>query len=128
MMFAPEIYTEKFEESVRFYRECLGFKPKQGDGEFQDMEGFAVLVHRDNPAYELYICVPNSPGVDKIFWPAFHGQGLIFQMIVDDVDAVYKTVKEHGGRIVLDMIEDPGNGRHFAVEDPNKIIIDVAQF
>lgn len=92
------------------------------------MEGFAVLVHKLDPACVLYICEADSEAVDKIFRPAFQGQGLIFQIEVDDVDTMYALMKKHNVTIALEMIEDPGNGRHFTVKDPNGILIDIVQF
>jgi catechol 2,3-dioxygenase-like lactoylglutathione lyase family enzyme len=126
---APEIYTDKFDESVQFYTEVLGFVHKTAPGGFQAMEGFAVLVHPANPACELYVCVPNSPFVDELFRPAFKGsEGLIFQVEVDNVDELYAKAQALGTPIVLKMIKDPGNGKHFAVRDPNGIIIDIVEF
>ncbi len=92
------------------------------------MEGFAVLVHPHNPACELYLCVAESPFVDPVFHPAYSGKGLIFQVEVDDVDRLYKQATQHKTPVVLGMTEDPGNGRHFAMKDPNGIIIDIVEF
>lgn len=72
MKLAPEIYTDKIIESKRFYCDYLGFRIKQ------EMEGFIVLGHKSDPAYEILLCVNNSPFVNEIFRPKFHGQGLIF--------------------------------------------------
>lgn len=122
MKLAPEIYTDKIIESKKFYCDYLGFRIKQ------EMEGFIVLEHKNDPAYEILFCIPNSLFVNEIFRPKFQGQGLIFQMTVDNVDAEYRKIRVLPIEIVLDLVEEPVNGRHFTIKDPNGILIDIVQF
>lgn len=120
MKFSPEIYTENIDACVAFYGE-LGFAVKQ------QLEGFVVLSHKQNPAYELLLCEPKSPFVNPIFHPAFKGQGLIFQLEVSDVDGEYERLS-HIPKVLDIVTEDKGNGRHFTIADPNGILIDIVQF
>lgn len=126
-IFGPEIYTDTFEATVQFYQSCFGFTERAAASNFQTMEGFTVMTHNDNPHCILYICKADSPNVDKLFWPSFHGGGLIFQIEVDDATSVYTTVQKYGAPVALAMTEEPGNGKHFAVKDPNGILIDVTE-
>lgn len=73
MMLAPEIYTDKFEKTLEFYR-YLGFEPKDDAFGFKRMDGFVPLALKDNPTCVLYICGANSPAVDALFHPPFRGR------------------------------------------------------
>lgn len=122
MRFAPEVYTTKIQESKAFYCDHLGFKVKK------ELEGFVILQHGTDPAYEIMFCVPDSPFVDPIFRPAFSGQGLIFQIEVNNVVATHKRLQQEGVAITLPLKNEPVNGHHFTICDPNGILIDIVQF
>lgn len=122
MRLSTEIYTRKVIESRDFYVNTFNFFVKS------ELKDFVVLQHRIYSAYELLFCVPNSPFVNKIFRPEFSGQGIIFQMEVGDVEAEYKRVKKMNIPIVLDLISEPVNGKHFTLKDPNGILIDIVQY
>lgn len=122
MRLAPEIYTPKVEESKAFYCDHLGFRVKM------ELEGFVVLQHTEDTAYEILFCVPDSPFVDDIFRPAYSGQGLIFQIEVHDVDATYARLCQKDVPIALPLRTEEVNGRHFTLTDPNGILIDIVQF
>lgn len=122
MKFCPEIYTEKLDECIRFYCDYLHFEIKQR------LEGFVVLRNTQNPEYEIMFCVPNSPFVDKIFRPPFKGQGLIFQLEINDSEAEYARLQSLSVPIALPLTEEPINGKHFTITDPNGIFIDIVEF
>ena len=88
MRFAPEIYTDQVTESRNFYCNNLNFKVKQ------ETDGFIVIEHAENRAYQLLFCQPNSPFINKIFHPKFNGEGIIFQMEVDNIEQEYQRIKK----------------------------------
>jgi uncharacterized glyoxalase superfamily protein PhnB len=47
---------------------------------------------------------------------------------VDDVDNKYERARSSGMPIVLHLIDEDVNGRHFTVVDPNGIFVDVVTF
>lgn len=122
MRFSAEIYTSKLAESKAFYCDHLGFGVKQ------EIEGFVTLQHLIDTAYEIMFCVPDSPFVDPIFRPAYRGEGLIFQIEVNDASSEYNRLRREGVPITLSLREEPVNGRHFAVTDPNGILIDIVEY
>ena len=122
MRLATEIYTKKVQESKEFFCTFFDFKVKF------EAEGFVVLQHRINTAYELLFCIPNSPFVNEIFRPEFKGQGIIFQMEVEDVENEYRRILAAGIPIELELIEESINGKHFTIKDPNGIYIDIVQY
>ena len=126
-MLAPEIYTEKFKETLTFYKN-LGFEPQEEAFGFRKMNGFVPLALKSNPGYVLYVCEANSSAVSALFHPPFRGEGLILQVVTDDVESMYRVLHELGADIALPLQDDGGNGRHFAVRDPNGIVIDIAEF
>lgn len=44
---------------------------------------------------------------------------------VDDVDALYRQIKAKGVAIKIELRDEPWGDRHFAIEDPNGIGIDL---
>jgi catechol 2,3-dioxygenase-like lactoylglutathione lyase family enzyme len=119
---STEIYTRKVFESRDFYVNNLNFRVKT------EFDGFVVIQHKTNPAYELMFCEPDSPFVNEIFHPEFSGKGIIFQMEVDDVSAEYTRIRKLNIPIVLNLVSEPVNGRHFTIRDPNNILIDIVEF
>lgn len=122
MKLSTEIYTRRVEESRNFYVRHFNF------GILREAEGFVVLRHNINTAYELMLCEPDSPFVNEIFHPEFSGRGIIFQMEVDDVRAEYERIKGLPVPVVLHLISESVNGTHFTVQDPNGILIDIVQY
>lgn len=80
-------------------------------------EGFAVLRHCDSPEYELMFCVLNSPFVHTIFHPEFQGKGVLFQLEVENVNCEYERAHSSELPIVLHLVDEEVNGRHFTVID-----------
>lgn len=54
--------------------------------------------------------------------------GLLLNVEVDDVDAVYEVLKKDlANHIVLELKSEDYGQRHFTIEGPSKILIDVIQ-
>jgi len=122
MKWSTEIYTSKVEESKEFYCAYFDFEVKL------EIDGFVVVQHKEQPAYELLFCVPNSTFVNQLFHPEFQGKGVLFQMEVDNVEQEYEKLKRLGIEIRLPLVDEPVNGKHFTVVDPNGIPVNVVEF
>jgi predicted enzyme related to lactoylglutathione lyase len=122
MKLSTEVYTSKVRESRDFYSKYFNFITKL------ETDGFVILQHKVHTAYEILFCVPNSPFVNEIFRPEYTGQGIIFQMEVEDIEKEYDRIKDMGVPIVLDLVSGSVNGKHFTIKDPNGILIDVVQY
>jgi len=60
---------------------------------------------------------------------AFYRLYLMYLTIeVDDVDRVYSDLKSKGIEIKVDLRDEPWGDRHFAIEDPNGIAIDIVKY
>lgn len=71
--------------------------------------------------------LPDQPTQPAIFHPAYEGRGVIFSREVADVDAAYAEARALSLKIVLDLRSEDGGQRHFILEDPNGLHLDVVQ-
>ena len=112
------IITNRLVETRKFYTEKLGFKVVWGSDWF-------LLFSTPNGNDTISFLVPNHPtqGIDQ-FRQEFKRSGVYLTIEVDDVDATYKTIKESGVDIALELRTEDWGDRHFAIIDPNNVGID----
>jgi catechol 2,3-dioxygenase-like lactoylglutathione lyase family enzyme len=112
------IVTEKLEESKDFYTRILGFGVT-----FEN--DFYLLLHTPGQRAEISFLKPNHPSQQPLFHQPFGGQGMYLTIEVGDVDQLYSELKGKGVEIKIDLRDEPWGDRHFAIEDPNGIAIDL---
>jgi len=115
------IVTNKLAESKAFYIENLGFGVT-----FEN--DFYLLLHTPNNEAEISFLVPNHPSQQTLFHLPFQGQGMYLTIEVEQVDEIYKSLKKKGVPIKIDIRNEPWGDRHFAIEDPNGIGIDIVSY
>lgn len=115
------IVTTKLAESKAFYANYLGF------GVTFENE-FYLLMHTPNKEAEISFLLPNHPSQQPLFHKPFQGQGMYLTIEVDDVEKIYNDLKEKGVSIKIDIRDEPWGDRHFAIEDPNGIGIDIVKY
>ena len=115
------IVTEKLAETKKFYLEVLDF------GVTFENE-FYLLLHTPNQDAEISFLLPNHPSQQPLFQKPFAGQGMYLTIEVDDVDKVYNDLKNKGVEIKIDIRDEPWGDRHFAIQDPNGIGIDIVKY
>jgi catechol 2,3-dioxygenase-like lactoylglutathione lyase family enzyme len=115
------IITDKLAETKAFYTKTLGF------GVTFENE-FYLLMHTPNKEAELSFLLPDHPSQQVLFQKPFQGQGMYLTIEVDDVDMVYSSLKKKGVTINIDIRNEPWGDRHFAIEDPNGIGIDIVKY
>jgi catechol 2,3-dioxygenase-like lactoylglutathione lyase family enzyme len=115
------IITQKLAESKAFYTNVLGF------GISFENE-FYLLLHTPDHSAELSFLLPDHASQQPLFQPAFSGQGVYLTIEVDNVDALYKTIKAKSIPIKIDIRNEPWGDRHFAIEDPNGVGIDIVRY
>jgi catechol 2,3-dioxygenase-like lactoylglutathione lyase family enzyme len=76
---------------------------------------------------QLGFMLPAQPTQPEIFHPAYDGRGVIFSLEVEDVDAAYADARAQDLRIVLTLRSEDWGQRHFCLEDPNGIHLDIVQ-
>jgi catechol 2,3-dioxygenase-like lactoylglutathione lyase family enzyme len=115
------IITDKLAETKDFYTKTLGF------GVTFENE-FYLLMHTPNKEAELSFLLPDHPSQQVLFQKPFQGQGMYLTIEVDDVDMIYSSLKKKGVTINIDIRNEPWGDRHFAIEDPNGIGIDIVKY
>lgn len=115
------IVTSGIEESKVFYAELLGFGVT-----FEN--DFYLLMHTPNREAEISFLLPDHPSQQPLFRGAFEGQGMFLTIEVEDVDQKYKELKEKGADIKIELRDEPWGDRHFAIEDPNGVGIDIVEY
>lgn len=115
------IITEKLAETKAFYTETLGF------GVTFENE-FYLLLHTPGGSAELSFLLPNHPSQQPFFHQPFAGKGMYLTIEVNDVDALYRQIKAKGTDIKIELRDEPWGDRHFAIEDPNGIGIDLVRY
>ncbi len=115
------IITPRLQETKAFYKDVLGF------GTTFENE-FYLLMHTPNQQAELSFLLPNHPSQQPLFHKPFTGQGMYLTIEVEDVDRLYQKLKQQGVPIKIELRTEPWGDRHFAIEDPNGIGIDVVKY
>lgn len=115
------IITEKLQETKKFYTEVLDF------GVSFENE-FYLLLHTPNNSAEISFLQPNHPSQKPIFQSAFCGKGVYLTIEVENVDEVYKELKDKGVQIEIEIRDESWGDRHFAIKDPNGIGIDIVTY
>lgn len=71
--------------------------------------------------------LPNQPTQPTFFQPHFEGDGVILSLEVNDADSAYKYAQENAFNVVLELKSEEWGQRHFVLEDPNGVHVDVLQ-
>ncbi len=115
------IITEKFSATKSFYTEILGF------GVTFENE-FYLLLHTPDKDAEISFLLSNHPSQQPLFHKPFQGQGVYLTIEVEDVDRLYSEIKNKGVNMRIDIRDEPWGDRHFAIEDPNGVAIDIVKY
>lgn len=115
------IITRKLAETKAFYTQNLGF------GVTFENE-FYLLMHTPGHEAEISFLLPDHPSQQPLFHQAFQGQGMYLTIEVDEVDSLYQQIKKKGIPIKIDLRDEPWGDRHFAIQDPNGIGIDIVKY
>lgn len=115
------IVTDKIAESKAFYTKILNF------GITFENE-FYLLLHTPDKSSEISFLLPNHPSQQSFFHKPFLGQGMYLTIEVDNVDEIYERIKKQNISIKIEVRNEPWGDRHFAIEDPNGVGIDIVTY
>lgn len=107
------------EAAKTFYANHLGFNVA-----FEN-EWYLHLV--SEKGVQVGFLLPDQPTQPPVFHPSFNGKGVIFSFEVEDVDKAYEYAKENALDFVLELRSEDWGQRHFCIQDPNGIHIDIVQ-
>jgi catechol 2,3-dioxygenase-like lactoylglutathione lyase family enzyme len=115
------IITKKLAESKAFYTNNLGFGIT-----FEN--DFYLLLHTPDGEAAISFLLPEHPSQQSVFQQPFSGKGMYLTIEVAEVDSLYETLKKKGIQIVVALRDEPWGDRHFAIQDPNGIGIDIVKY
>lgn len=115
------VITEKLAESKDFYTKILGF-------EVTFENEFYLLMHSPGESAGISFLLPDHDTQQPLFQPAFKGEGMYLTIETDDVDRLYQEIKAKGVAIKIDLRDEPWGDRHFAIQDPNGVGIDIVKY
>lgn len=115
------IITTKLAESKAFYTAALGFTVV-----FENE--FYLLLQTPNGESAFSFLLPDHPSQQPMFHKPFQGQGVYLTIEVEDVDKLYHEIKKKGVSIKIELRDEPWGDRHFAIEDPNGVGIDLVHY
>ena len=102
-----------------FYTENIGF-----DVVFSN-EWYVHLVSKSG--VQVGFMLPEQPSQPPVFQKPYSGEGVIFSLEVDDVDAAFAAATSKSLNIVLALRSEDWGQRHFCIQDPNGVHLDIVQ-
>ena len=115
----PMICSENFEQTVAFYEDHFDFLPAL------EMEGFAILSREEWTNMYLAVIDAKHPIIPEKYRKPV--AGVILNFPVKDVKAMYERLYDDGLELMSEPKDVKCGRKHFFVEDPNGILIDVAE-
>ncbi len=123
----PELAVTNLENSLKFYK-CLGFKV-----EYERPESKFVFLSLGEIQFMIQeLSDGDKWDVGKLTYP--FGNGINFQLEVDNVEIIYNSLKESGYKIAFEIEENwyrqdnklLGN-KEFLVQDPDGYLLRFAE-
>lgn len=115
------IVTDKMTETEQFYTQVLGFSVSFKNESY-------LLLQTPDGSNELSFLRPNEADQPEILRKPFLDQGVFITLEVKDVNAFYNDVRSKGVEIVEDLKDELWGDRHFVIQDPNSIGIDIVSY
>lgn len=113
----PVIGTEDVPSTAEFYQKRLGFVP---------------VFEAD---WYVHLTMPDCPGVNLAILDCRHdsvpasgrteARGMLLNFETDDVDEEYRRLCDAGVEILLPIRDEPWGQRHFIVQGPGGVMVDV---
>ncbi len=113
----PDICSQNLVESREFYVSLLGFKV------IFEIDWYIQLQSPDLEPIQIAFVDQNHLSV-----PLGHQktpQGVVVTIELDDVDLVYQKAINLGFQPVVELCNEEWGQRHFMLEDPNGLLVDV---
>ena len=116
----PVVSTEKLSESSNFYTKYLNFQ-------ILFANDWYVLLESADKKLQIAFVMPNHESQPPIFQSKFEGNGIFYTVEIENADQEFDRLKNAGVKISLSVRDEPWGERHFAIIDPNGIVINISQ-
>ena len=113
----PDICSRNLVKSKEFYVSLLGFEV------IFEINWYIQLQSPSVEPIQIAFVEINHPSVPKGHQKT--PQGVVVTVEVDDVDVVYQKALELNLPVVVDLCDEEWGQRHFMVEDPNGLLVDI---
>lgn len=115
----PVFTVRDLDAAKFFYTEHLGF-----DVVFL---GDWYIHLASKSGVQVGFLLPDQPTQPAIFQKSYSGEGVIFSLEVEDADAAFAAAKSKSLNIVLELHSEDWGQRHFCIQDPNGVYLDIVQ-
>lgn len=115
----PVFIVKDIEAAKSFYTENFGF-----DVVFSG-DWYIHLVSKSG--VQVGFMLPDQPTQPPIFQKPYCGEGVIFSLEVEDADSAFAVAKSNALKIVLELQSEDWGQRHFCIQDPNGVYLDIVQ-
>ena len=115
----PVFIVNDLDAAKSFYTAHLGF-----DVVFSG-DWYIHLVSKSG--VQIGFLRPGQPTQPPIFHKPFSGEGAMFSLEVEDADAAYAAAQAQSLTIVLALRSEDWGQRHFCIQDPNGLYLDIVQ-
>ena len=116
----PLTITDKLTETAEFYKKYFDFE------EVFSSDWYIQLAHKKGA--EIAIMSPNLPNQPKILHKPYGGSGIVYTFETEDATAAYKEIQAKNAPIVHELKDEEWGQRHFILEDPAGVYVDVVQY
>ena len=115
----PVFIVKDLDAAKSFYTEHFGF-----DVVFSG-DWYIHLLSKSG--VQVGFLLPDQPTQPPIFQKSYFGEGVIFSLEVEDADAALAFAKSKSLKVVLELRSEDWGQRHFAIQDPNGVYLDIVQ-
>lgn len=115
----PVFTVEDLDAAKSFYKLNFGF-----DVVFSG-DWYIHMVSKSG--VQVGFLLPDQPSQPPFFQKPYEGEGVIFSLEVDDADTAFAVARTNSLNIVLELRSEDWGQRHFCIQDPNGIYLDIVQ-
>jgi catechol 2,3-dioxygenase-like lactoylglutathione lyase family enzyme len=115
----PVFIVKHIDAAKSFYTENFGFDVVFSGG------WYIHLVSKTG--VQVGFMLPDQPTQPPIFQKPHSGEGVIFSLEVEDADAAFAVAKDNLLDIALELRSEDWGQRHFCIQDPNGVYLDIVQ-
>lgn len=115
----PVFIAKNLNTAKSFYTENLDF-----DVVFSG-DWYIHLISKSG--IQVGFMLPDQPTQPPMFQKPYSGEGVIFSLEVADADAAFAVAKAKSLHIVFELRTEDWGQRHFCIQDPNGIYLDIVQ-
>lgn len=115
----PVFIVRDLDVAKSFYTENLGF-----DVVFSG-DWYIHLVSKSG--VQIGFLLPDQPTQPPIFHKPYSGEGAIFSLEVEDADEAFAIARAKSLKILLELRSEDWGQRHFCIQDPNGLNLDIVQ-